>query len=88
MMNTAWLATPSVQVNPSSQRALNEDRFFWILLEIPHSGVKHALTQQIGQRQLGSLCPHSLGNLLDQQQRHHNLFRLFFAARACERIKT
>ena len=57
---------PFCPSQPLSQRASNEDRFFWILLEIPHSGVKHALTQQIGQRQLGSLCPHSLGNLLDQ----------------------
>ena len=59
MTNAAWLAAPSVRVNPSSQRASN------------------VIATARPQRQLESLSPHGLGNLLDQYRNRH-LFRLFF----------
>ena len=43
MTNAAWLATPSVRVNPSIQEGFGRDRCFWILLGISHSGVENAL---------------------------------------------
>ena len=76
VMNAAWLSTPSVRVNPSSQRASKGIDF----LDPPGNsppGVENALAQQF--------APASAG--VSESAQHHHLFRLFSAARACERIK-
>ena len=66
MTNAAWLATPSVRVNPSSQRASNGIDFSGFSWEFPTLEWRTPLRNSSAQRQLESLSPHGLGNLLDQ----------------------
>ena len=66
MTNAAWLATPSVRVNPSIQRAsdgIDVSGSFW---EFPTLEWRTPLRNSSAQRQLESLSPHGLGSLLDQ----------------------
>ena len=66
MTNAAWLATPSVRVNPSSQRTsdgIDCSGFSW---EFPALEWRTPLRNSSPQRQLESLNPHGLGSLLDQ----------------------
>ena len=70
----AWLTTPSVRVNPSSQRASNGIDFFGSSWEFPTLEWRTLLRNSSAQRQLESLSPHGLGSLLDQWQQHRHLF--------------
>ena len=59
MTNAAWLATPSVRVNPSSQRASNG-------LDCSGSSWEFPALEWRTPLQIESLSPHGLGSLLDQ----------------------
>ena len=59
MTNSAWLATPSVRVNPSSQRTSNGIFFSGSDRELPTLEWRTPL-------RIESLSPHCLGSLLDQ----------------------
>ena len=59
VMNAAWLATPSVRVNPSSQRASKGIDFSGSSWEFPTLEWRTPLRNSSPQRQLESLSPRS-----------------------------
>ena len=63
MTNAVWIATPSVRVNPSSQRALNGIDCSGSSWEFPTLEWSTPLRNSSTQRQLESLSPHGLGSL-------------------------
>ena len=63
-MNAAWLATPSVRVNPIESEGFERDRFSGSSWEFPTLEWRTPLRNSSAQRQLESLSPRGLGNLL------------------------
>ena len=66
MTNAAWLATPSVRVNPSILRASDGIDVSGSSWEFPALARRAPLRNSSAQRQLESLSPPGLGSLLDQ----------------------
>ena len=65
MTNADWIATPSVRVHPSSQRASNGLDYPGSSWEFPTLEWRTPLRNSSALRQLEPLSPHGLGNLPD-----------------------